>query len=298
MQESLEVRAEEGRERGGVAILGCIGGKGGQGASMFSAALSGLLSRERRTILVDLDFNSTHRHLLERDGSPGISNLAMVVEEISPLSLVNMVQRHPLGPEVLPGSKAPEEAAMLNGVNLELIFNLLADSYDCLVLDLPPDHRLLSTGVLARCSLVFLVIHPDLLSLRCALRTLDVCSRCSPGPIRWGLVVNGSGGGLIRPSQAAGVLEMPLLAVLPYDAAAGEGFSNLTGPWTGGGPYHSALEQMAMLMRLLEESTSTEPAGLAARCLNALKAWSGSRQEPGHPRVDLPRAGGRFPCPR
>ena len=266
---------------------------------MFAAGLASVLSREKRTVLVDLDLNSTHRNLLEREECPGISNLAMVIEEITPLSFVNIVQRHPSGFDVLPGLKAPEEDGLVSEVNLKLIFKLLSQSYELVVLDISSNHRLITMGALRHCSLVFLVMHPDLLSLRCALRAVELSGRCGGGSIRWGLAMNRSGAGdLVQPFQVSEVLGVPLLAILPDDPVAGEDFSNFMRPGPGDGPYRAALEQMAVRLRLKEGSTSTINKSLSARCLRALKGRPGERRVTVPDGGGLPRSGEGLSCAR
>lgn len=256
-------------------ILGCAGGKGGQGASMLSISLAGLLSSEMKTVLVDLDLNSTHRHLLGRDECTGVSNLATVIGEISSLSLENIVQHHPSGFDILPGLRMPEEERLLGQINLNLIFKLLTETYSLVVLDISSNQRLISMGALLQCSLVFLVIQPDLLSLRSAMRLVEFSGRCEGNSISWGLVINRSGpGDLIQPFQVSDVLNIPLLAVLPVDPAAGEDFSNFLDPGLGEGPYLSALEQMVIRLGLKERSTSTSNRGIPSRCLHALRGWT------------------------
>lgn len=272
---------------GGV-FLGCVGSKGGQGASMFAAGLAGLCSRDQKTILLDLDFNSTHRHILDREGSAGISNLAMVIEEISSLSTANIIQRHPLGFDLLPGMKNREEEHLLSQVKLNLIFKLLAKEYDVVLLDISSNHRLINLGALNMCSLSFLVLHPDLLSLRCAMRVLELGGRVeAPAATAWGLIVNRErAAGLVQPSQVSEVLELPLLAVLPEDPHAGEDFSNLLGKNPRCTHYMVALERMAERLHLVNGPCSVRKKSLSSRCLRALRTLSGEPDEM------MPGAGG------
>ncbi len=269
-------------------FLGCVGSKGGQGASMFAACLAGLCSHDRKTILLDLDFNSTHRHILDREGSAGISNLAMVIEEISSLSTANIVQRHPLGFDLLPGMKTREEEQLLSQVKFNLIFKLLAEEYDVVLLDISSNHHLINLGALSACSLSFLILHPDLLSLRCAMRVLELGGRVeAPSAIPWGLIVNRErAAGLVQPSQVSEVLELPLLAVLPEDPHAGEDFSNLLGKEPRNTQYMIALERMAEYLRLVRGPGSVRKKGLPSRCLRALRTLSGEPDEM------MPGAGG------
>jgi MinD-like ATPase involved in chromosome partitioning or flagellar assembly len=266
---------------GGGVFLGCVGGKGGQGTSMFAACLAGLCSRERKTILLDLDFNSTHRHVLDRDGGAGISNLAVVIEEITSLSAANIIQRHPLGFDLLPGMRNREEEHLLSHVKFNLIFKILAYEYDVIVLDISSNHRLISQGALSTCSLSFLILHPDLLSLRCAMRVLELGGRVeASSAISWGLIVNREKAtGLVQPSQVSEVLELPLLAVLPEDPHAGEDFSNLLGKDPRCTQYLVALEHMAERLHLVRSPGSVPKRSLSSRCLHALRTLSGRPEE-------------------
>jgi MinD-like ATPase involved in chromosome partitioning or flagellar assembly len=262
-------------------FLGCVGGKGGQGASMFAAYLAGLCSRERKTILLDLDFNSTHRHVLDREGSAGISNLAMVIEEIPSLSTANIIQRHPLGFDLLPGMRNREEEHLLDHVKFNLIFKLLAYEYDVILLDISSNHRLINLGALSTCSLSFLILHPDLLSLRCAMRVVELGGRVeASSATSWGLIVNREQAtGLVQPSQVSEVLELPLLAVLPEDPHAGEDFSNLLGKDPRCTQYIIALGCMAERLHLVHNPGSVPKRGLPSRCLRALRSLSGKPGE-------------------
>ncbi len=260
----------------GTFFLGLIGCKGGQGTSMLASTLAGIASRGKKTVLVDLDGNSTHRHNLERDNCPGISNLAMVIAELPPHDIAGFIQRHPHGFDLLPGVKNPEEEHAIDPVKLSLIFKLLAEKYEVVLLDASSSHRFVSAELFRSCSLNLMIVQPDLLSLSCAVRLLDSSNRQNQtSPATWAIVVNKeSAAALVKPHQVSEVLDLPLLAILPEDPVAAEDFSNLARAAARRTPYTAALEALAELLGLAESPGNTPGRSLSSRCLRALRTWT------------------------
>lgn len=265
----------------GTLAIGLAGGKGGQGCSMLASTLAGISARRHNTILVDLDGGSTHRHLLERENCPGISNLAMVIEELPSREISGFIQRHPHGFDLLPGARNPQEEHVLDPVKLNLIVKLLTEKYEVVLLDISSNHRFIYAGSLQMCSLNLVTVQPDLLSLSCAVRLLDAVNRqVSSSPAPWALIINReSAASLVRPRQVGQVLDLPLLAVLPDDPSAGEDFSGISGAALRRTLYTVAIEGLAELLGLAEGRDDTRSRSLSSRCLRALRTWPAGKSD-------------------
>lgn len=257
-------------------LLGIVGGKGGQGTSMLASALAGAASRGKKVVLLDLDGNSSHRHLLDRGNCPGISNLAMVVDELTSRDIGAFIQRHPHGFDLLPGARNPEEERALDQVKFSLIVKLLSEIYEVIILDTSSSHPLFPMGLLGFCSFVILVVRPDLLSLSCAARLYGSPDRRdSASPAPWGIVVNHERpSGMVRPHQVSEVLGLPLLAILPEDPRAGEDFSSLAEAASRRTPYWAGVEALAGFLGFSGSRRNLSSRSFSSRCLRALRARS------------------------
>ncbi len=257
-------------------LIGCLGAKGGQGTSLFSACLSLLLNQGRRTLLVDLDRNSTHRHFLENKGCPGLANLAMVIEEVRPEEFDSFIQKHPCGFDVLPGPRNAEESALLSEVNLRHTFTALSRHFEIIVTDISSNLTNKSLEIIASSSLNFLLMQPDLLSLRGSINVLELLA-AADAPVRaeTALVVNRSKPSqLLQPEQLASAVQLPLLAVLPHDSRLGEDFSSFSEGLRSESCYFDSLAKMAAALGLIDSFVPVRRKGVKGKCLRSLISYS------------------------
>ncbi len=256
-------------------LIGCLGAKGGQGASMFSACLSSLLSRGRRTLLVDLDRNATHRHFLENTGCPGLANLAMMMEEVREDELGDFIQKHPCGFDVLPGPRNAEESALLFEVDLRPVLAALSRHFEIIVADISSNLSKSNLEVIASSSLNLLLLQPDLLSLRGSIKALELLATDSaPIHAETALIVNRSRPSqLLLPEQLASAAQLPLVAVLPHDSRLGGDFSSLNGSLRFESCYFDSLEKMAAALGLIDPIDSIRRSALTGRCLRSLISY-------------------------
>ena len=265
-------------------LLGCLSAKGGQGASLFSLYLSALASRRRRTLLIDLDNNSTHRHFLDSPNCPGLANLAMVIGEIGPAELEGFIKRHPAGPDCIPGPRNPEEAKLLADADLRPVFEYLSGSYELLVADISSNLRSSGLQAASLSSVNFLLVQPDLLSLRSSIGVIDSLCLLSGSRQETALVVNGYGpSNILRPEQMAATVQLPLVAVLPQDGRLGDSFSALCADLHSDSAYHASLARLAASLGLIETSPRNKRSILRGSCLRSLITLSSGSHGCGFP---------------
>jgi Flp pilus assembly CpaE family ATPase len=252
-KEGVQARDSAHKRREPVLFLGIMGAKGGQGASMFASSLASILALEKRPLLIDLDPFATHRHAFEKKGFSGIAQLASLAEEIDPHSLSNLIGEHPSGYHLLPGARSPEDESLLTAEKLEYIYQLIGQIYELVLIDISSHLEMIKKHALLPCSIIFFVMQPDLLSLRCGARTLELARKVEAnGTHHWGLIINRyNRSSLLRPRELAEALELPLVASLPEDALAAERFSNFGKISPEGTPYIKSITDLALNLHLL-----------------------------------------------
>ncbi|GGX82950.1 Flp pilus assembly protein [Litchfieldella qijiaojingensis] len=158
-------------------LTAVVNAKGGSGASMVAANLAHILAeRDRRSVLMDLDvqFGSLplYFNLSPRNGLVGALEAA---DSLDGVALEGYVQTHDSGLDLLASS--PEDMVTIAEVpesRVELLLQVLAQSYDEVVVDLPRWISGPTAMVLERADRILVVMEQSVTHLRDAQRLRDI----------------------------------------------------------------------------------------------------------------------------
>ncbi len=253
-------------------IIVCLSAKGGQGASLFALHLSSILSSRRRTLLVDLDPASSHRYFIDDPDCPGLANLAMVHEGMSYLRTSDFTRHHPGGFDLLAGPRGNEEWAFLRSADLRPIFAELSHSYEVIVVDISSNRLKSLLRLTTIASVNLMILKADLLSARSALQLIEELADFGTGSSAdTALVANRTSPcAVLNPKQLSLALQLPLLASLPYDRAAGEEFASLSPITHADSDIQTAVRRFAASVGFIDDSPAAKAEGRSIKCLRSL----------------------------
>jgi len=168
---------KSGRESG-ANIVAVMNTKGGSGASLLASNISHILSvaMEQRVVLIDLDlqFGSPGQYL---DLSPkrGLIEALQMIDELDEFSLEGYLLSHESGLRVI----SAENHELLYqddtlGARIEMLLDLLAKTYDQIIVDIPRHIDALTTTVLERADKVLLVTQQSVTHLSDASRLMRI----------------------------------------------------------------------------------------------------------------------------
>ena len=168
-------RAEQGR------LIAFVNAKGGSGASFLACNVAHLLASvsSQKTALVDLDLQfSTLPHYLDLHPRSGLVEALDVADDLDAVAIDGFLTRHHTGLCVLAGT---QDSVMLQQElmtdRFEMVLNLLAHSFECVVVDLPRRIEPFSATVLERADHIVLVLQQTVPSLHDATRMHDILTR-------------------------------------------------------------------------------------------------------------------------
>jgi secretion/DNA translocation related CpaE-like protein len=189
--------------------VGVVPGSGGAGASSLAAALAQVGSRDRDTVLLDLDrWGPGLDRVLGVDDADGVrwEALADLQGRLGSRSLrAALPGRDRLGVLTWAGvSDDPDRATVVE------VVSAAGRGSDLVVADLPCDLGGPALDVAARCDLVVLVVEPTLLSVSAAAKVAGrLADTGAPGAV----LVRGSRGSF-DPDDVAAALALPLVATV------------------------------------------------------------------------------------
>ena len=165
-------------------LLAVTGAKGGTGASTaaaniaaHTAALTG-----QQVLLLDLDLEYGSTSVLTGVASRySILDLVENLHRLDESLLASLVVEHESGLHVLPAPSSIEDIAKVKPEHLRTVLRLLLQHYPLTVADVARPLSRVGTTALEQADEVFLVLNPDLTSLRNARRILDHLHEARPG---------------------------------------------------------------------------------------------------------------------
>ncbi|HZD39464.1 MAG TPA: AAA family ATPase [Terriglobales bacterium] len=179
IRKKIDVHTSSGRgvERG--KIIAIASNKGGVGSTTLATNLaSDLAGRNKSVCLVDLvlQFGSV-TSFLNIDASYTILDLAKNVKRIDPLLLDGSLVKHSSGVRVLAEPFYAEDARKVTPSDIDEILDILAQSFDFVVVDTAKEFDEMLALVLDKASLVLFVTEMDVPSLKSAHRAFELLER-------------------------------------------------------------------------------------------------------------------------
>jgi pilus assembly protein CpaE len=207
-----------------IAFLPAAGGVGTTTLAIQTAFLLAKRSGNfEATCLLDLNFHSgVLADYLDLQPVLDVGAIAKQPDRLDARLLEAMIARHPTGLAVVAAPRAPTEYLRVNGAVVSSILDVVSDTFERMVLDLPPVWQPWTFDVLQGCDRVLLVTEftvPAMRKARELATALD--ARFKGGKPEVGIVVNKFrqklfGGGL-RKSDATALLGGSSVAFIPEE---------------------------------------------------------------------------------
>lgn len=177
IRKKIETLAPKGSERG--HIIAISSNKGGVGSTTAATNLAAnLVAKKKSVCLVDLvlQFGSV-TSFLNIDASYTILDLVKNLKRIDPLFLDGSLVKHASGIRVLAEPFYAEDARRITPADIDEILDLLAQSFDYVVVDTPKEFDDMLALVLDKASLILFITEMDVPSLKSAHRALELFER-------------------------------------------------------------------------------------------------------------------------
>jgi pilus assembly protein CpaE len=177
-------------ERG--KIIAISSNKGGVGSTTLATNLAaGLVGRRRSVCLVDLvlQFGSV-TSFLNIDASYTILDLVKNIKRIDPLFLDGSLVKHASGVRVLAEPFYAEDARRITAADIDEILDMLAQSFDFVVVDTAKEFDEMLALVLDKANLALFVTEMDVPSLKSAHRAFELFERMGVNDTKIRLILN------------------------------------------------------------------------------------------------------------
>ena len=177
IRKKIETITPKGSERG--HIIAISSNKGGVGSTTAATNLAAnLVAKKKSVCLVDLvlQFGSV-TSFLNIDASYTILDLVKNLKRIDPLFLDGSLVKHASGIRVLAEPFYAEDARRITPADIDEILDVLAQSFDYVVVDTPKEFDDMLALVLDKASLILFITEMDVPSLKSAHRALELFER-------------------------------------------------------------------------------------------------------------------------
>ena len=177
IRKKIDFHAVRGSDRG--HILAISSNKGGVGSTTVATNLAASLVDQKRSVcLVDLvlQFGSV-TSFLNLEASYTILDLVKNLKRLDPLFLDGSLVKHVSGVRVLAEPFYAEDARRISPADIDEILDVLAQSFDYVVVDTPKEFDDMLALVLDKANLILFVTEMDVPSLKSAHRALELFER-------------------------------------------------------------------------------------------------------------------------
>ena len=218
---SRDLKTETNRKTAKLTVV--INAKGGSGASVVATNIAHInaLDSERRTLLVDLDLQFGALPVyLNLAPNNGLFQALHDVEKLDSLAIEGLVLKHPGGLRVL--ATSPDELVMpqeVPGPRVAALFELLAESYDEIIVDMPRQIDPVTSLVIQHADRILVMMEASLAHVRDAKRLLQILHQVLGVPDdRIKVVINRyDKNGSLQKSDIKNTLEQQDVMTLPSD---------------------------------------------------------------------------------
>ena len=245
-----------------------IGAKGGGGTTTMAVNCAVDVSRigKRPTVIVDLKAGLGEVALFT-----GIRNHYSILDAIDNLHrldiefLGELLVKHKSGLEILAGSEQFERPGPADGPAVEAIFQLLGQQHDYVFVDAGCQLNASVVPVVYAADAIYVVVNPDVPSIRNAQRLIERISRLGPSGERVRVVLNrASEPSQISAAQIAAALGHPIDYTFPSDYRTVSSALNAGTPLTLAGRTDLAKKFERLTRRILDPSIDA-PASMKGR---------------------------------
>ncbi|HKX82944.1 MAG TPA: AAA family ATPase [Pyrinomonadaceae bacterium] len=177
IRKKIDIHTTKSVERG--HIIAVSSNKGGVGSTTAATNLAAALVGQNKSVcLVDLvlQFGSV-TSFLNIDASYTILDLVKNLKRIDPLFLDGSLVKHVSGIRVLAEPFYAEDARRITPADIDEILDVLAQSFDFVVVDTPKEFDDMLALVLDKANLILFITEMDVPSLKSAHRALELFER-------------------------------------------------------------------------------------------------------------------------
>ncbi len=211
--------ADGGRRQGEVIVV--FGAKGGIGKTTLSVNLAAAIARQsgQRVALLDTDTQlGDVAVMLDLVPDRTIVDAAAMVDRLEPELIQTLLREDASGVHVLAGPMTPEEGETISGHHIKKIIEVMAKTYDYVVVDTAPHYSDAVLATLDAATMILLVSTPDVPSLKNTKLTLAMMRSWHYSEDRVKLVLNYaySGNGAVA-SDVANTLDYAVFWKIPFD---------------------------------------------------------------------------------
>lgn len=202
-------------------IISVFGAKGGVGRTMVATNLAVALAMkfQHRVALVDLDLQlGDVALLLDLVPERTIADLAPIIDKLDPELMRGFLSVHSSGLKVLPAPMRPEEGEKVSANDIRKILEVLARTYDYVVVDTPRQLNDVVVTTLDLSNLVCLVASNQLTCLKSTRVCLGMLKNWRYTNDKVKLIMNQAHNGSSLPmNDAEMAIDYPIFWKVPYD---------------------------------------------------------------------------------
>jgi pilus assembly protein CpaE len=223
-EEKRRLRSSSGERRETAAhgtIITIFGAKGGIGKTTISTNLATALVRGTGSTVTLVDMDTRFGDvaiMMDVAVEQSIADLARHVDEMDRDTVRDYLVRHHSGVMILPAPLHPTEWRNVTPAQITKIIDLLAQTYDYVVVDTPGTFNEIVAATLEAASLILLVTSMDIASIKDTALALEMLQSASVSEDKVKLMINHStAANTLREEDVERVLEYKVFWRIPHD---------------------------------------------------------------------------------